>query len=111
MHRILNMATTVDVLSDKWLLLHAVALIALLYPLYLYFVHPLSRYPGPFLAKFTDYWRFRDVRRRRSHLTMVALHKRHGPVVRTGPNTLSIADPAYIPKIYGPGHGFLKVCL
>ncbi|RYP44790.1 hypothetical protein DL768_008781 [Monosporascus sp. mg162] len=97
-----------DVITDNWRPLGAIALTVLLYPLYLYFVHPLSRYPGPFLGKFTDYWRFRDMCGRRSHLTMIALHEQYGPVVRTGPNTLSIADPTYIPKIYGPGHGFLK---
>ncbi|KUI69397.1 Pisatin demethylase [Cytospora mali] len=93
---------------ENWRLLGGVALAALLYPLYQYFLHPLSRYPGPLLAKFTDYWRFRDVRGRQSHLTRVALHEKHGPVVRVGPNTLSISDPAYIPRIYGPGQGFLK---
>ncbi|KAK0723551.1 cytochrome P450 [Lasiosphaeria miniovina] len=93
---------------DNWPLVGVAALAALLYPLYQIFLHPLSRYPGPLLAKLTDYWRFRDVRSRRSHLTRVALHERHGPVVRVGPNMLSIADPAYIPKIYGPGQGFLK---
>lgn len=98
-----------DTMAGNWQLLGAVTFATLLYLLYQCFFHPLSRYPGPLLAKFTDYWRFRDVRRRRSHLTRVELHERHGPVVRVGPNTLSISDPAYIPKIYGPGQGFLKV--
>lgn len=80
-----------------------------LYLFYQYFFHPLRRYPGPLLAKFTDYWRFQNVRTRKSHLSRVELHKRYGPVVRVGPNTLSIADPAYISKIYGPGQGFVKV--
>ena len=96
---------------ENWRLLSVAALAALLYPLYQYFFHPLSRYPGPLLAKFTNYWRYRDVRGRKSHLTRVALHEKHGPVVRVGPNTLSISDPTYIPKIYGPGQGFLKVCV
>ena len=101
-----------DVIGHSWRSLGAIFVIAvLLYPLYLYFAHPLSRYPGPFLAKFTDYWRFREVRGRQSHLSMVALHEKYGPVVRTGPNMLSFGDPSYIPKIYGPGNGFLKVCM
>ncbi|KAH8202691.1 hypothetical protein TruAng_003177 [Truncatella angustata] len=96
------------ILINNWHSFGAVAVGAFLYGFYLYFAHPLSRYPGPLLAKFTDYWRFQDVRGRQSHLTMIRLHEKYGPLVRTGPNTLSIADPAYIPKIYGPGHGFLK---
>lgn len=40
---------------------------------------------------------------------MIALHEKHGPVVRTGPTTISISDPSYIPKIYGIGQGFHKV--
>lgn len=95
--------------GDWRLLVAGILIAALLYPLYLIFLHPLNRYPGPFLAKVTDYWRFQNVLGRRSHLEMVAVHKKYGIVVRTGPNTLSISDPDYIPKIYGPGHGFLKV--
>lgn len=95
--------------GDWRLLVAGVLIAALLYPLYLIFLHPLNRYPGPFLAKVTDYWRFQNVLGRRSHLEMVAVHEKYGIVVRTGPNTLSISDPNYIPKIYRPGHGFLKV--
>lgn len=97
----------------SWSLYGAIGLgisLVVYYVCYQYFFHPLSRYPGPFLAKFTDYWRFRDVRSRQSHVTRVALHEKHGSLVRVGPNMLSISDPDYIPKIYGPGHGFIKVC-
>ncbi|KAI0442804.1 cytochrome P450 [Xylaria telfairii] len=97
-----------DMDVEKWHPLGITVFAVLLYTLYQQFFHPLSHYPGPFLARFTDYWRFRDVRGRQCHLTRVALHEKHGPVVRVGPNTLSISDPAYIPKIYGPGQGFLK---
>ncbi|PSR79888.1 cytochrome P450 [Coniella lustricola] len=100
---------TLDSLSpSKWHPLGLSCIALLLYILYQYYLHPLHRYPGPLLAKFTDYWRFQDVRSRKSHLSRVALHKKLGPVVRVGPNTLSIADPAYIPKIYGAGQGFVK---
>ena len=40
---------------------------------------------------------------------MIALHEKYGSVVRTGPTTISISDPSYIPKIYGIGQGFHKV--
>jgi cytochrome P450 len=39
---------------------------------------------------------------------MIALHKRYGPLVRTGPNELSVADLAAIKTIYGAGTPFRK---
>ena len=35
------------------------------------------------------------------HTTMMALHKQHGKLVRTGPNEVSVADPAATKHIYG----------
>ncbi|KAJ8119749.1 hypothetical protein ONZ43_g3370 [Nemania bipapillata] len=67
-------------LTEQWYLFGSAILAVLLYALYQNFFHPLSRYPGPLLARFTDYWRFRDVRGRQCHLTRVALHEKHGPV-------------------------------
>lgn len=69
----------------------------------------LHRFPGPFLAKFTNLWRYFDVRNGHHHITMVRLHRRHGDVVRIGPNSVSICDPAAIPLIYGVSRGFVKV--
>ncbi len=71
--------------------------------------HGLNKYPGPFLASLTDWWRFIDVYNRRPDITHVALHKKHGDVVRLGPNTLSFADPKALKVIYGLNKGFYKV--
>lgn len=35
------------------------------------------------------------------HRTMIALHQKHGKLVRTGPNEVSVSDIAAIKKIYG----------
>lgn len=71
----------------------------------------LSRYPGPFVASFTDFWRLYDLwSTRRMHDTCVDLHRKHGDVVRLGPNLLSFADPRAIKDIYGLNKGFTKVC-
>ncbi|KAH7057285.1 cytochrome P450 [Macrophomina phaseolina] len=62
--------------------------------------HPLARYPGPFLAKITPW---RDVYHAwlgDKHLDFYALHQRYGPIVRYGPNTLSLNDPAALKAIY-----------
>lgn len=71
--------------------------------------HGLSKYPGPFLASLTDWWRFFDVWGRRPDITHVMLHRQHGDVVRLGPNCLSFADPAALKSIYGLNKGFVKV--
>ncbi|KAK3316046.1 cytochrome P450-like protein [Apodospora peruviana] len=68
----------------------------------------LNKYPGPFLASLTDWWRFVDVYKRRPENTHIALHKKHGSVVRLGPNTLSFSDPEALKTIYGLNKGFIK---
>lgn len=73
------------------------------------FNHGLQRYPGPFLASLTDWWRFFDVLGRSPEVTHIKLHKKHGDVVRLGPNVLSFANPAALRTIYGLNKGFVKV--
>lgn len=69
----------------------------------------LNKYPGPFLASLTDWWKFVDVWGRRPDITHVKLHEKHGDVVRLGPNTLSFANPTALKSIYGLNKGFVKV--
>ncbi|KAJ9608495.1 hypothetical protein H2200_007483 [Cladophialophora chaetospira] len=73
-----------------------------------YFNHGLNKYPGPLLARFTDWWRFFDVLGRRPDITHLKLHRQLGDVVRLGPNTLSFANPKAIKTIYGLNKGFVK---
>lgn len=72
--------------------------------------HGLNKYPGPFFASITNWWRFVDVYGRRPDITQIRLHRQHGDIVRLGPNVLSIADPKALKAIYGLGKGFTKVC-
>lgn len=74
-----------------------------------YFNHGLNKYPGPVAARFTNWWRVVDVWGRRPDITHLALHRRHGDVVRLGPNTLSFANPKALKQIYGLNKGFVKV--
>ncbi|KFY86813.1 hypothetical protein V500_07382 [Pseudogymnoascus sp. VKM F-4518 (FW-2643)] len=73
-----------------------------------YYHHGLNQYPGPFLARITNWWRFWDVYKRRPEVTHIRLHKEHGDVVRLGPNYLSFADPKAVKDIYGLNKGFTK---
>jgi hypothetical protein len=74
-----------------------------------HFNHGLNRYPGPFLASLTNWWRFFDVYGRRSELTHIKLHQKYGDVVRLGPNVLSFGNPMAVKQIYGLNRGFVKV--
>lgn len=76
-----------------------------------YFNHGLQRYPGPFIASLTDWWRFFDVLGRRPETTHINLHRQYGDIVRLGPNTLSFANPAALGDIYGLNKGFIKVAI
>jgi len=95
------------ILSQHWLLISGVAL--LLWLARNRYRNGLNKYPGPFLASLTDWWRLLDVYGRRAQLTHRALHKKYGDVVRLGPNTLSFSDPSALKSFYGLNNGFIKV--
>jgi hypothetical protein len=69
----------------------------------------LNRYPGPWAAGYSNWWRLLDVRKRNHHWTNLTLHRKYGDVVRLGPNVLSFADPRAIKAIYGLNKGVYKV--
>ncbi|TPX07116.1 uncharacterized protein E0L32_011011 [Thyridium curvatum] len=72
------------------------------------FHNGLNKYPGPFLASLTDWWRFWDVYGQRPEITHQKLHAKYGDVVRLGPNSLSFADPKALKQIYGLNKGMVK---
>ena len=97
----------VSIFAQHWLLL-----IIVLFCSYIaksYFNRGLHKYPGPFLASFTDCWRFWDVWGRRPDITQIRLHRENGDIVRLGPNTLSFSNPEALKDIYGHNKGFTKV--
>lgn len=69
----------------------------------------LNQYPGPWIAAYTDWWRFFTVLGGKSEKEHIRLHDKHGDVVRLGPNFLSFSDPAAIRDIYGLNMGYAKV--
>ncbi|KAF2267825.1 pisatin demethylase [Lojkania enalia] len=68
----------------------------------------LYKYPGPRLAAYTNWWRFFNVWGRSHERTIIRLHRKHGDIVRLGPNVLSFADPKAIKIIYGLNKGMKK---
>ncbi|OJJ67368.1 hypothetical protein ASPBRDRAFT_58930 [Aspergillus brasiliensis CBS 101740] len=78
------------------------------YVIYQCFLSPLARIPGPFLAKLTNWHRAYLTYEGKSHRRYLALHRKYGPVVRTGPNVLSVAEPTAFREIYKAGGKFTK---
>lgn len=64
--------------------------------------------PGPILARFTNLYRFFSVLFYTPHETQYELHKRHGALVRLGPDVVSIQGAPYVAQVYGIGKGFIK---
>jgi hypothetical protein len=83
--------------------------LALLRLLYNKYGRGVSRIPGPALAAWTGLWRLIDVSKGDAHNTAIALHRKHGKLVRIGPRHVSVSDPAAIQTIYGLKSGFTKV--
>ncbi|KAF2219334.1 cytochrome protein [Elsinoe ampelina] len=65
------------------------------------FFHPLSRSPGPLLARITNLWAVWHGWRGDLAHTLAVLHTKHGEFVRFGPNRLSINSSEALEKIYG----------
>ncbi|KAH7931071.1 high nitrogen upregulated cytochrome P450 monooxygenase 2 [Leucogyrophana mollusca] len=64
-------------------------------------IHPLAKYPGPVLCKVSQLWTVWIVSGGKQHQYRKTLHDAYGPVVRIGPNELSIADKDLLPAILG----------
>lgn len=95
-----------DHIPPVWLLF-VVTLVA--YVMHNKYGHGIVKIPGPFLAAYTDLWRFLLVSGDRPELSHIRLHQKFGPLVRLGPNSVSVADPEAIKLIYGLATGYIKV--
>ncbi|KAI7354837.1 benzoate 4-monooxygenase cytochrome-like protein P450 [Hortaea werneckii] len=78
------------------------------YILWQCFCSPLSQFPGPFAARFTNLWRAIDVACGRPDITQKALHQQYGSAVRLGPNFISLSDPELKKTIYNVKGNFEK---
>ncbi|KAL1840415.1 hypothetical protein VTJ49DRAFT_489 [Mycothermus thermophilus] len=65
-------------------------------------LHRLRAYPGPFLARLSNFYiTVRSVRKLHLFEEVRQLHAQYGDYVRIGPSELSIADPEAVKAIYG----------
>ncbi|EIT81913.1 putative benzoate 4-monooxygenase cytochrome P450 [Aspergillus flavus] len=74
--------------------------IVVAYVIYQRYLHPLAKYPGPFLASITDLWQVHQFLSLQQPYNLTALHERYGPIVRYGPDKLSITHESAVPTIY-----------
>ena len=70
----------------------------------------LRHVPGPFLAAFTDLWRFYAMNTKQHGERMIQLHRKYGPLIRTGPNCVSVSDPHAVQIVFGTSPVWQKVC-
>lgn len=71
----------------------------------------LRRVPGPFTASFSNFWKLRAVWNKNMHRQNMRVHEDYGPIVRIGPNHVSVSDPESARVIYGVQTVFRKVSL
>ncbi|EEH05232.1 benzoate 4-monooxygenase cytochrome P450 [Histoplasma capsulatum G186AR] len=64
-------------------------------------LHPLAKYPGPFSCKLSDWATLFNASSGDRHLREWKAHQKYGPIVRTGPNTVSINSVAGFKAIHG----------
>lgn len=55
--------------------------------------HPLSKFPGPRLWAISTIPYIRNFTAGECHFTILEMHKKYGPIVRVGPNDLSLNHP------------------
>ncbi|KAI7216642.1 benzoate 4-monooxygenase cytochrome-like protein P450 [Hortaea werneckii] len=72
------------------------------------FTSPLSSFPGPLAAKFTDIYRALKTARGDIDSTHREWRKHYGSAVRIGPNTVSFSDPDLIKVIYSTKSAWRK---
>lgn len=88
-----SLRIAVQLFKSNSILIHFVGLL-LLFGYQIPAYAQLRHVPGRFLASCTNLVRLRWVWSRRAHEIHIELHENHGPLVRIGPNVVSVADPA-----------------
>ncbi|RDA87654.1 hypothetical protein CP532_3784 [Ophiocordyceps camponoti-leonardi (nom. inval.)] len=72
-------------------------------------LHPLRRFPGPFAARFTNFYvAALELERQQGYREVRKLHDTYGDFVRLGPSLLSIRDPKAIRPIHGSRSSCIK---
>ncbi|KAH7014463.1 cytochrome P450 [Microdochium trichocladiopsis] len=71
--------------------------------------HPLRHFPGPFWAKFSQFWGVLKTAPKTDNFRHLdRLHAQYGEYVRVGPNLLSVSDPDLVEPIHNTHTKFTK---
>lgn len=76
--------------------------------IYQLYFHPLSKYPGPFPAKFTNLYSAYHAWRGDIHEDMWRCHEKYGEHVRYAPNRVMFCSPDAAKDIYGNRNNVIK---
>lgn len=76
--------------------------------IYRIFLNPLNRFPGPWTARISNLFFSFQLGKSDAYYKLEALHKKYGPIVRTGSNDLSINDADAVEPSYGQGSKVTK---
>lgn len=60
----------------------------------------LRRVPGPFLARFSNFWKLSAAWNQDMPKRNIEAHQKYGPVVRIGHDTVSVSDPSALATVY-----------
>lgn len=99
------MAVIIEQLVINPILFTGIAIVIVLagYVIYWRYLHPLAQYPGPLLASLTDLWQVHQFMTLQQPYNLTQLHERYGPIVRYGPDKISITLEEAIQSIYQKG--------
>lgn len=104
----LSSTRTSATMSYIWLTIYALIPGAIAFLALFWHQDKLCHLPGPALVAYTNLWRCLDALRGKQMIQHIQLHKRFGPVVRIGPNTVSLADVESISHVYGTTKPYRK---
>ncbi|KAK5126560.1 hypothetical protein LTR85_009494 [Meristemomyces frigidus] len=96
----------IKLLKGYWFLLLPVVLVSRFF--YYRYTPPLRNYPGPFLASGSRAWKVLSTWRGKTETDHINIHEKYGPIVRIGPNELSLSSPTAAREVLAAGKGFHK---
>jgi hypothetical protein len=76
-------------------------LLLVVYIVYTRYLTGISHIPGPFVASISNFWKISAAWHEEMPQRNIALHRKYGPLVRIGPDMISVDDPAALSIIYG----------
>jgi cytochrome P450 len=102
------MASTISQTIISLLTIRNLILLGIAYILYRWleqliryrFLSPLRNFPGPFWASITRLWIAYHNMKEDECQVELALHKKHGPVLRITPTMLLVSDATKLPEVY-----------